>query len=367
MKKKIISLFTMLFILGMLSSCVTASWKGYKDHLVGTNQADEIPWGVDRAEILDELGIIAGATSQYPFLLKYRYRWVDTIAGIEMDHAYEDVEFWFNDDSELSEFRLTYKSTALGKNVYFNTVIDRADVLIKENSSKYGEPDDYSSVDVADSKSIQYFFNQTTGTTLKEGDIMNISAVWENVPMGIEQDDTRVELDFSTFHETARMMEYYKNITLAEKSSGIFRDLYTLGTDEIIDKKYDDINETIPCRIVFKEKNNLFINTYVSITPIYFVLVHPDTKRNDKQIIEYLIDSGADVNEKIVMSVSSGEEMFTTALHKAAGNKQVDIAKVLLKAGADPDLVDENYNRSARNIAEVLELNELLEFMDSNE
>ncbi|OQY33870.1 MAG: hypothetical protein B6241_06560 [Spirochaetaceae bacterium 4572_59] len=76
------------------------------------------------------------------------------------------------------------------------------------------------------------------------------------------------------------------------------------------------------------------------------------------EIITYLIDNGAELE---IIS-KSGQ----TALVLSVGNKQIDAAKILLKAGSNPETKD-FLGFSARKYAQLHEMNELLTLMHTTE
>ena len=57
---------------------------------------------------------------------------------------------------------------------------------------------------------------------------------------------------------------------------------------------------------------------------------------------ELLVDLGFDVNAKGRTDMPS-DQPWQTALHKAAGDGNLDLARVLLRLGADPDIRDARF------------------------
>jgi ankyrin repeat protein len=60
----------------------------------------------------------------------------------------------------------------------------------------------------------------------------------------------------------------------------------------------------------------------------------------DAAAVSRLLAAGADPNASMAVEKPSGEVLHTTALCKAAGYGQLEVARLLLEAGADPDSVD---------------------------
>ncbi|MDA3851834.1 MAG: hypothetical protein PF447_11245, partial [Spirochaetaceae bacterium] len=116
MKSSLSLLFFCFFVLLALMSCSTTG--GYSGHAYGTDSADQLPWGADISDIHGQISSMEGALSSYPFLLTYKYRWVENLAGLELDHAGEVVQFWFDDNGGLYGFDITYSTTPLDKGVY---------------------------------------------------------------------------------------------------------------------------------------------------------------------------------------------------------------------------------------------------------
>lgn len=75
--------------------------------------------------------------------------------------------------------------------------------------------------------------------------------------------------------------------------------------------------------------------------------LHLMAKRGDAAAVKWLLEHGADVNE-----LSDHYDATVTALHMAAWGGHVDVAKVLLDAGADPRIKDTKHDSDALGWAE---------------
>jgi ankyrin repeat protein len=77
------------------------------------------------------------------------------------------------------------------------------------------------------------------------------------------------------------------------------------------------------------------------------ILLHLAASRKDAESVRWLIAHGVDVNAKRVLW-----DCNSTALHVTAENGAVEIARMLLDAGADPDIRDDKYDATVLGWAE---------------
>jgi ankyrin repeat protein len=77
------------------------------------------------------------------------------------------------------------------------------------------------------------------------------------------------------------------------------------------------------------------------------IALHLAVSKKNAEAVRWLIAHGADVNAKRVLY-----DCNHTVLHMTAGDGAVDIARMLLEAGADPDIRDDKYDATALGWAE---------------
>ena len=80
------------------------------------------------------------------------------------------------------------------------------------------------------------------------------------------------------------------------------------------------------------------------------IALHVAVSKHNAQAVRWLIDHKVDVNAKRVMW-----DCNHTALHMTAGDGNVEIARMLLDAGADPQIHDDKYDGTALGWAEFCE------------
>jgi ankyrin repeat protein len=80
------------------------------------------------------------------------------------------------------------------------------------------------------------------------------------------------------------------------------------------------------------------------------VMLHLAVARKDAETVRWLIQHGVAVNARCPLW-----DCNQTALHAAAGDETVDIAGMLLDAGADPNIRDDKYNSTVLGWAEYFE------------
>lgn len=67
----------------------------------------------------------------------------------------------------------------------------------------------------------------------------------------------------------------------------------------------------------------------------------PQTEQDKAKIVQELLNSGADINAL--------DSRGKTPLHLAVSAKTTEVVKVLLKRGADPDIIDEKVHEGPSN------------------
>jgi ankyrin repeat protein len=77
------------------------------------------------------------------------------------------------------------------------------------------------------------------------------------------------------------------------------------------------------------------------------VALHLAVGKNNTEAVRWLIAHDVDVNAKRAMW-----DCNHTALHMAAGNGAIEIARMLLDAGGDPDIRDDKYDSTVLGWAE---------------
>ena len=92
------------------------------------------------------------------------------------------------------------------------------------------------------------------------------------------------------------------------------------------------------------------------------VALHLATAKKDAETVQWLIRHGVDVNAKCPLW-----DCNQTALHITAENGAVDIARMLLDAGADPNIRDDKYEATVLGWAEYLEQPELAQLAQSRQ
>jgi hypothetical protein len=335
---------------------------GYSGHAYGTDSADQLPWGAVVSDIHEQISSMEVALSSYPFLLTYKYRWIENLAGLELDHAGEVGRFWFDDNGGLYGFDITYSTTPLDKGVYTTGVINRSEQLMEKFLERFGEPDHFSSTDVGQSDLIVAMM-AAQGQNLQPGDMVNIDTVWNSVPLGNPIEETRVELSFSKFYNTVRFTESYGCVNLIPENGNLYRDLYTLETRDFLANTYEELTDTIKCKVSYLEDGNWYFRNFTSITPISFIVMHPYMDGQAEKV-RFLLEQGADPNQGLVIETSDGTIIRSTALHYALFFKMTEISRLLIEAGADTETKDESFNRTPRELAEIQGLDEILALLD---
>ena len=80
-------------------------------------------------------------------------------------------------------------------------------------------------------------------------------------------------------------------------------------------------------------------------------------------VVELFVEMGFDVNAKGRTDLQSNEP-WQTALHKAAQDDNVDLARTLLRLGADPDLVDMRFDATPLGWAQHFGHERLIELLE---
>jgi ankyrin repeat protein len=88
------------------------------------------------------------------------------------------------------------------------------------------------------------------------------------------------------------------------------------------------------------------------------IALHLAVSKKNVEAVEWLIAQGVDVNAKRLMW-----DCNHTALHMTAENGAMDIARMLLDAGGDPDIRDDKYDASVLRWAEFFDRDELAELI----
>ncbi|KAF4951589.1 hypothetical protein FGADI_7364 [Fusarium gaditjirri] len=135
---------------------------------------------------------------------------------------------------------------------------------------------------------------------------------------------------------------------------------YSLPIERVNDQnrtRLHRINETTSLavyRLFTESKPNLDARDIDGYTPLAVAI-----NKSNKTIAKYLIEQGATVN---ILSPNYG-----SILHLATGAGSVDLVKLLLESGADPDLVDLEYGESllytALDIEDPLKLKEMVRYL----
>jgi Ankyrin repeats (many copies) len=79
--------------------------------------------------------------------------------------------------------------------------------------------------------------------------------------------------------------------------------------------------------------------------------------------VEILVEVGFDVNAKGRTDVP-GNQPWQTALHKAAEDGNVELARTLLRLGADPDILDRRFDSTPLGWARYFEREELIDLLE---
>ncbi|KAG5799177.1 hypothetical protein H9Q69_001809 [Fusarium xylarioides] len=107
-------------------------------------------------------------------------------------------------------------------------------------------------------------------------------------------------------------------------------------------------------RLFTESKPDLDARDYMGYTPLAVAI-----SKSNKEIAKYLIDQGATVN--------TFSPKYGSILHLATSAGSLDLVKLLLKAGADPDLVDLEYGESllytALGIQDETKLKEMVRYL----
>jgi ankyrin repeat protein len=88
------------------------------------------------------------------------------------------------------------------------------------------------------------------------------------------------------------------------------------------------------------------------------IALHHAVSRKSEDTVRWLIAHGVDVNAKRVMW-----DCNLTALHMTAESRAIDIARILLDAGADPDIRDDKWDATVLGWAEFFERDDLAELI----
>jgi ankyrin repeat protein len=79
--------------------------------------------------------------------------------------------------------------------------------------------------------------------------------------------------------------------------------------------------------------------------------------------VEFLVELGFDVNAKGRTDVPS-DQPWQTALHKAAESGDIELARTLLRLGADPDIRDERFDSTPLGWARYFGQEQLAELLE---
>ncbi len=328
-------MLTLVFA-GLTVSCTTL---GQRPHFINSGPDRSIPWGISIEDAKAEIGAPLGASSIYPFMICYDYRYIRNLNGVvEVDALVESVEYLFNDAGELYGYSMKTRNVIDENGIYAAEVTDRANDLAERYTKRFGPPDSLNSSEDEGDSLLSYF---SDGAQDMEYFIM----VWENVPFGSAGEETRVEIQYVSIISTTgsaqtltSIEEKYTCLGRMPESISAFQYIAREDYDGFGAAEPEDLNGEIPVVLFWRNAGKAYRTRFSSITPLGLAVRLPELSRR-ADFVEQLLFRGADPNAELTARSSSGENSWTTScLAVAVAEKRsVDVIRLLLEAGADPD------------------------------
>jgi hypothetical protein len=342
--------YTRIVIVGAailaICSCGTSSF----DHFIGSDPGSDLPWGMSHEEVTGKMGDFYVLSSEFPFLLEYRVRWTNASAarvGVSLTAATESVKYRFNERGLLYQVEVSYASGFGDFGAQTKDIDKRARRVTDHLLDRYGEPDDHSPSET-DTLTLEQAVLEAAKA--REG-ITGYSATWNHAPLGTPERPTRVEVVYSSWEIDGGQLDHmsvftetYTNIELAPKEKTVFQHVVEANVEALADVRPEETRTTLACTIAEWHSGRLRKYQYEAVTPLYLATEYDSGAR--EEIVAALIEAGADVNQPVTI-LGNDTKKTDFPLINAVFEEQTEVARLLLDAGADPEMTGTNITRSS--------------------